>query len=745
MPRDRIFAATILALLLLTAVLHVLGADPLRESFWGVHQYGFWHPSLLVVATMFLLASGLLLRPGATNHLTFLQRWPTWESWSNWRRIGALALPAVAAGVLFWLGRTGHVILGDGSILVINISHGEAFHPREPLTAILQQGIYRLASGLFTAGEVAPRDVVHDSLALGSVLAGVLFVPVVWFLARELVALVRLKNDGEDEADWSGSATVLTALVILSQGYILLFCGYVENYTFYTLASGLYLWLALRSLRIDGSLLPPAVALILALCLHLAAAVFLPSFLVLIAHGLFRKQTFRATLRELAAGVVLVLVAAWMLSLAAGQYNLFATLVEVTRLALLDGGENVSGYLLSANHLRDFINEQLLIGPLGLFLYVPAAVIVVKRGAGRHPAILFLLTAGLAHLAVSWLAGESNLGYARNWDLLAPGSLTFTAAGLGMFYVTGKRLRLAVPLVLCALVVSLYHTVPWVTLNSSFERSFARLKTLPSSRGITEANVARWYLLQGDREQGKIWLQKALVANPYNNNAYYMLSTLLSDEENYTAAAEALRRAVSVRPDKTEYRQLLVQALLAAGAFEEARSACEVLLSALPEEPRVWEQYGLVLMSLGRDEEARRAFARVKSLAPAELETAVKIGGFFLKRGNTHFAARRWIDAIIAYEEALAYSPGLTDASLNLGYALVQTGRNEEAVQTWRQVLAITPDSILMLLNLGSILHALGRDSEVSPCLERALLLDPTPEQAEQIGQLLAEIHEAGP
>ena len=116
-----------------------------------------------------------------------------------------------------------------------------------------------------------------------------------------------------------------------------------------------------------------------------------------------------------------------------------------------------------------------------------------------------------------------------------------------------------------------------------------------------------------------------------------------------------------------------------------------------------------------------------------------------MKRGNTHFAARRWIDAIIAYEEALAYYPGLTDASLNLGYALVQTGRNEEAVQTWRQGLAITPDSILMLLNLGSVLHALGRDSEASSFLERALLLDPTPEQAEQIGQLLAEIHEAGP
>ena len=78
----------------------------------------------------------------------------------------------------------------------------------------------------------------------------------------------------------------------------------------------------------------------------------------------------------------------------------------------------------------------------------------------------------------------------------------------------------------------------------------------------------------------------------------------------------------------------------------------------------------------GAFEEARRAFARVKSLAPAELETAGQVGGFFLKRGNTHFAARRWMDVIIAYEEVLAYSPGLTDTSLNLWHAL---GHDSEA------------------------------------------------------------------
>jgi len=749
--QDRAFTLTIKVLLILTAAAHPLGYGVLRDSFWGVHLYSFFGLPVLIVATVLLLACWFLLRGERAPNLDRLQALPDPGGWSlRWRVLGGVAL-AVAGGVVFWLARSGHVILGDGSVLVVNIPQGESFHPRQPLTALLQQGIYQLAGGLFAAPGLAEREVARQALALGSVLAGALFVPVAWATARELVCL-RLRDD-QAGAGWTTPAVGLICLVLLSQGYIQLFCGYVENYTYFALGAGLFLWTGLRYLRTGRSLLAVTVALLLTLCLHLSGAIFVPAMLVLIGWGLARKETRKAAVRDLAAGVVLCLAAGWALSRLTGGYNLLDTLVAVSRLALLNEEANAPGYLLSGVHLRNFWNEQLLIGPLGLLLFLPAIVVALRAGGGRRPAVLFLLAAGLAYLGASWFAGESNLGYPRNWDLLAPGSLVFTTAGLGLFLAAGDRsgggrtLAGVVPALLCAVAISLYHTVPWVAVNTSFASGFARLKTLPSLDGITEANVGRWYLLQDDPAQGRLWLRKALQVNPRNNNAHYMLGSLALREGDFATAVEALSRAVAIRPDKIGYRESLTEALLSAGRWAEALVQCEILVSGPSPAPRFRGWHGLALWATGRTDDARAALASFRATAggdppPAEEDRATMavIGSFFLQRGNEELQAGRFGAAVAAYREALTWSPAGTDAVLNLGFALAQLTRYEEAVTVFRQGLARHPDSIDLLFNLGAVLHTLGRPAEARPVLERALRLAPSGEQAEQIRGLLQSL-----
>ena len=589
MPSPRAFTWTVLVILVVTGALHVLGAMVLRDSFWGTHFYAFLPQVVLVVATLLLAASaGLLGRRGAAVVESWNERLPA----DRLRAPLVIALLAVAGGVVFWLARAGHVILGDGSILVVNIPQGEAFHPREPLTALLQQGLYRLTAGWFAGPGVAERDVAQASLAVGSALAGALFVPVAWGLGRELVRLGGGDHAGQDDARL---APALVAGLLLTQGYAQLFCGYVENYTFVTLAMGLYLWLSLRALRRGSSVLLSGAALVLALLLHLSAAVLVPSFVVLVGRGLLDRTARWRTLRDLALSAVLLVAAGWLLDRTGEGYHLLRTLLDVSFLALLNREENVPGYMLSGVHLRNFLNEQLLIGPLGLFLFLPGAGVVVARWvrarqpatadaapagapiAAPHATALFLLAAGLAYAGASWLAGESNLGYPRNWDLLAPGGLVFTVAGLGLFFGAGTRPRAVLAVLLCAGVISLYHTAPWIAVNTSFDRSFARLKTLPSTDGITEVNVARWYLLRGDRDQARIWLRKCLEANPYNNSAHFLVGMLHLQDDNLDGAADAFLRATKARPDKVEYRLKLTDTLLRAGRYAEAAEQGRIL------------------------------------------------------------------------------------------------------------------------------------------------------------------------
>jgi tetratricopeptide (TPR) repeat protein len=483
--------------------------------------------------------------------------------------------------------------------------------------------------------------------------------------------------------------------------------------------------------------------------------VFVPSFLVLLVRDLADRETRRRAAIDVAIGVVLTVAAGWVLSRLEAGYDLLGTLLEVSRMALLNEEENQPGYLLSALHLRNFLNEQLLIGPLGLFLFLPGLGVAVwawwRGRAGRVrstgdatvgplPALMFLALAGLAYAAASWLAGESNLGYPRNWDLLAPASLAFTAAGLGLFIGSGLKLRSALPVMACAVVLSLYHTVPWVGVNTSFERGFARLKTLPSTGGETETNVARWYLLQDDEGAARAWLSRALRANPRNNNAQYLLGTVLMKEGKFAEAAVRFRAAVQERKYKIEYRRALVNALLGAGEFAAAATACEELLARAPDDLATRTRYGIALARSGREEEALAVFAglRQQTDATAAATTSAMVGRFLRQLGDAHMAAQRWSQAIAVYREAMAWSDDIADVALNLGYALVQTERPGEAIEVWQRGLRSDPRSLRLLVNLAELLYSAGRTEEAQSYARRALQLNPAPETAQRLRELLA-------
>ena len=136
-------------------------------------------------------------------------------------------------------------------------------------------------------------------------------------------------------------------------------------------------------------------------------------------------------------------------------YHLFGGFVQVVR-EELGANRNRFAYWFSRAHWRDFAQEQLLIGPLGLALFLPALVLAAlawRRKITVTSAFLALL--GLTYLGASWVAGGANLGYARNWDLFSPGGLIFTAAAIGLFAARGAGRRLATPALLFAMNAAL--------------------------------------------------------------------------------------------------------------------------------------------------------------------------------------------------------------------------------------------------------------------------------------------------
>jgi len=167
--------------------------------------------------------------------------------------------------------------------------------------------------------------------------------------------------------------------------------------------------------------------------------------------------------------------------------------------------------------------------------------------------------------------------------------------------------------------IALFHTVPWVAINTSFERSFERFKTLPLGLGRTESAVGAVYLARGDTLQAIPWFQRSLDAYPANNVAAFRLGQISMRRGMYPEAVRAYSIAVRSRPDRENYRFALVDAIVRSGERPDAaRAHLDTLLMKNPQDPGYWAGYGVVCLGLAEHERSASAFERARQLAPGD-------------------------------------------------------------------------------------------------------------------------------
>lgn len=675
------------------AAIHAVGSFVAPSVVWGAHFFAFFPPILFTLATLILVvACGFIAYRGSTGMPAAVSQ-----------RIRPTALVLTITGVataLLWALRACHTYLGDGNVLAQSIRAGETFHERQPLTMMAQHWIGGGAFGTVLGGSNPTRS----ALAFGSAAAGAIFFVLAWLLARELALLARpAASTGDGNAD-TGPADgevppaqsidartiIVLWLVLAFQGYVQLFFGYVENYTFYATGLTLYLWLSLRYLRGASPLVLPGAALVFALGLHLSAAVLIPSFAFLAIAGLTQPGRRRAAVRDTLFVIAIAIALRQVLAAAQPGYNIFKTLWHTSGIAITHQQENVPAYMFSWMHIRDFMSEQLLIGPLGLLLFLPALALLPGVRGRRAPAIFFAV-AGLSYLGASWLAGDSNLGYARNWDLLSPGGIVFTVAGFGILMAGGIRNGWR-PALACFLLLTLYHTAPWIATNAIEGPALARLQALPLDRGRREVLVGKWYADRGDVAQAQMWYERAVRVYPANNNAQYLLGLTFFESGDLPRAARHFEAAVQLRPDKLVFRLWLIDVLTALDRFDESLPHLARAIEMDPDNGRVWFIYGDALEKTGRQSDADRAFDRSLPVFrtrwqqnPRDFEANYLYGQLLYRMDDFDTALARFKDALAAQPDddgALAYT----------GYTLANLGRVDEARDCFARCLSINPD-----------------------------------------------------
>lgn len=175
--------------------------------------------------------------------------------------------------------------------------------------------------------------------------------------------------------------------------------------------------------------------------------------------------------------------------------------------------------------------------------------------------------------------------------------------------------------------------------------------------------------------------QQVLKASPGHTDALYLLGVIAHQTGYHLQAIELSRRALASAPDDT----------------------------------RCYNVLGLALMELGRDAEAEASFQQAIAI-DNNPEVHNNLGTLWKKQG-------RLDDAVGAYRQALAQSPGYANAHYNLGNVYRDRTEMESAAECFRRALNSDPGHASALVGLGQVLRALQRTGEAVPILERALVL----------------------
>lgn len=565
--------------------LHAVGAFFPNALTWGFHHLGFFP----LEAQLALLA--LMAFSASAKGQSLLSRTAQWIAQSRL----SLKLPSLSAlvvlalcGGLFWLLRERLYFLGDGFLVVRTLPNISQLNEvviayrNEPFVGWIVWKTYHLLTWLKVESS-AERTFQYLSVLFG-----------VGTVAIFPLFLKQLSSSKIDQ--------LLIGLVVIGSGFIQLFFGYVELYAQTVLALLLYLLLSLMHLRGKATFFFPSLAYALLASCHLGMLSLAPSYAYL-AYLDLRKRSWEKTLASVMSAVLLF-AGLVMLSgyTPATFWNNLTGGEKIHFLSPVMTGNIWQPYtLFSIWHIIDFLNLIILISPFTLLL-IPLAIGAFWRTErwSNNQWVFHLLTtfcgAGFVFVA------NPDLGMSRDWDVLGlyiiP-AVVFVAVTIAQWLQNYPALRTAV---VSIVAITMVHTLAWVGINASSERSLARFQSLQDERfwstgalGNAYEELAIYFRNQRDYTRAQEYFEKYLTLYPTNGRVWTSLANLHQLQNNIDGAIRAWEKAIEHGQAKEEIYVELGRLYIQRERFEEGRKLTETALKRFPRSAKLYNNMGVII------------------------------------------------------------------------------------------------------------------------------------------------------
>lgn len=659
-----------------TAILilvHLLTIYVAPAYMWGVHFYHFfpaWIGWVLALLSLVILAPPVA--QSLYGRLEIVAR-KIGSPFAKWGQNKTFLLLSVISLPIFWLLRDRLHLLGDGMFRITDLPHGK-IHLQEWLDGFIHVIFYRVMHNLFASWT---PELTYSTI---SILCGGIFV----FLALKLSSLL-----GK-----TGLGKVLIFSFLITLGSVQLFFGYVESYTILQVALLTYVLFAARYLSSRSSIFPVLVVFVISVGLHITSLIYVPSFIYLL-----RKRRKAESTKEKGLGgaisnafvltaliVASFLVISWVIVVAIG---LEETGKGIFILPLL-GTETYDFGMFSPGHISEFVNQLLLLSPLGISLMFFFTFFKLKHREFKNRLVNFLILAA-AFALVYLFAFNFTLGSA-DWDLRSSPAVFFGLLGVLAFLdweekkYSGKaasskgkesqstdnsgigpldwRRYRAWGLVF--IWVSLFHTVPWILSNASESKSVARYVLIQENDphpvdeiGYNLYKVAR-ILKWADKHWEVVWLyQRAFERNPYDTLSCYNLVSQYHKMKELDSALVVLDTLFKLDPTYPKANWMMGNILRRRGEHDKALIYMVRAYEFLQDNPDYVYELGVAYINTGQMAAAGGCALQVLKLNPDFIDAYHLLGAAYLADGEMESARKSW-------EHILSVNPNDSIAMENL-------------------------------------------------------------------------------
>ena len=650
-------AAVVLTVVFLLYFLPFASPSP---RLWGVSHllflpavflYVFICGAALVLGALFIKPLRNILLVVYESVAGFLM-----HDYSAWRWIAT----AFVCGAIFYLVRLPIYLLGDSYWAVNNV--GEEF---PAVYKWSEMGAIFLADQIaeLMPGSGAARGI--NAYVVISLISGVVSVFLMGALAFKL-----FEKSGE---------RLLVFVLMLTGGWLVLFCGYTENYSsLWPFAMG-YLYFGVRFIKLGRGLVFAALFLIAGILIHLQMIFFGLSFLYLIWHGLNQKgisegglKTARLVLSSLLAvcGITFLLL------------YFFSEEMHYYIIPLLPGHGRYPWpdyWFLSLTHLVDIANLFLLMIPAGLLLvfFVSRTRICDSDGINRF--LLYFSAAGILFLFLI----EPKLGMGRDWDLFA---LTCLGPLLVLVRSVSDRIKLIRPVLALVAVVLIF---PYVAVNARIDSSVKRVEYLlnmdmPRSRsGITIMKIMADNLGQRARADSL----NGVLAENFPVATMIPRATDLYNAGRFEEALNVVDSVFLMDPFSLEALNMKGRILTRIGRLDEGIDMLEKAAQRGRYHSRIINNLAQAYFQAGRYEDMFNRLRQAQDLRP---DDTIIVEGLAVA-----FAALDQFDSSLVYAEKLiGLYPDFIEGYRMAGLAAYNLRLDDKARQYLRYYIQYAPDNI---------------------------------------------------